>query len=100
MERAGSSFPSSGSSSSIGSSWRSIWPEVTVKLILRSILYVIVLTALLGGAYPAAVRVLAKTFWPGRADGSFARAGDRVVGSELIGQNFRAAKYLHPRPSA
>jgi K+-transporting ATPase ATPase C chain len=71
-----------------------------MKLILRSTLYVIVLTALLGGVYPAAVTLLARTFWRDRADGSFARAGGRVVGSELIGQNFRAPKYLHPRPSA
>lgn len=71
-----------------------------MKLILRSTLYVIVLTALLGGVYPAAVTLLARTFWRARADGSFARAGGRVVGSELIGQNFRAPKYLHPRPSA
>jgi K+-transporting ATPase ATPase C chain len=71
-----------------------------MKLILRSTLYVIVLTALLGGVYPAVVTLLAGTFWRDRADGSFARAGGRVVGSELIGQNFRAPKYLHPRPSA
>lgn len=71
-----------------------------MKLILRSTLYVIVLTALLGGVYPAAVTLLGRTFWRDRADGSFARAGGRVVGSELIGQNFRAPKYLHPRPSA
>jgi potassium-transporting ATPase KdpC subunit len=71
-----------------------------MKLVLRSTLYVIVLTALLGGAYPAAVTLLARTFWRDRADGSFARAGGRVVGSELIGQNFRQPKYLHPRPSA
>lgn len=71
-----------------------------MKLILRSTLYVIVLTALLGGVYPAAVTLLARTFWRDRADGSFARSGGRVVGSNLIGQNFRAPKYLHPRPSA
>ena len=71
-----------------------------MKLILRSTLYVIVLTVLLGGAYPAAVTLLGRTFWRDRADGSFARAGGRVVGSELIGQNVRAPKYLHPRPSA
>jgi potassium-transporting ATPase KdpC subunit len=71
-----------------------------MKLILRSILYVIVLTALLGGVYPAVVTLLAGTFWRDRADGSFARAGGRVVGSELIGQNFREPKYLHSRPSA
>jgi K+-transporting ATPase ATPase C chain len=71
-----------------------------MKLILRSTLYVIVLTVVLGGVYPAAVTLLARTFWRDRADGSFAGAGGRVVGSELIGQNFRAPKYLHPRPSA
>ncbi len=71
-----------------------------MKLILRSTLYVIVLTVLLGGVYPAAVTLLAKTLWRNRADGSFVQSGGRVVGSELIGQNFRAEKYLHPRPSA
>jgi len=71
-----------------------------MKLILRSTLYVIVLTALLGGVYPAAVTLLGRALWTDRARGSFARAGGRVVGSELIGQNFRAPKYLHPRPSA
>jgi K+-transporting ATPase ATPase C chain len=71
-----------------------------MKLILRSTLYVVVLTALLGGAYPAVVTVAARTFWREKADGSFVRAGDRIVGSELIGQNFRGPKYLHPRPSA
>ena len=71
-----------------------------MKLILRSTLYVIVLTVLLGGAYPAVVTLAARALWPGRAGGSFVESGGRVVGSELIGQNFRAPKYLHPRPSA
>ena len=71
-----------------------------MKLVLRSTLYVIVLTALLGGAYPAAVTLVAGKLWPDRANGSFVVSAGRVVGSELIGQNFRAPKYLHPRPSA
>jgi len=71
-----------------------------MKLVLRSTLYVFVLTLLLGGAYPAAVTLLARILWRDRADGSFVSNGGRVVGSELIGQNFRGAKYLHPRPSA
>jgi len=71
-----------------------------MRLILRSTIYVIVLTVLLGGVYPAAVTLLARALWPARADGSFVEGGGRVVGSALIGQNFRRAKYLHPRPSA
>jgi len=71
-----------------------------MKLILHSTLYVVALTALLGGAYPAVVTLAARTFWREKADGSFVRAGGRIVGSGLIGQNFRDAKYLHPRPSA
>jgi len=58
------------------------------------------LTVLLGGAYPAAVTAIGHLFWPDRANGSFVTAGGRVVGSELIGQNFKDPRYLHPRPSA
>ncbi|HWZ85674.1 MAG TPA: potassium-transporting ATPase subunit KdpC [Thermoanaerobaculia bacterium] len=71
-----------------------------MKLALRSTLYVAVLTVLLGGVYPAAVTAVSRIFWKEKADGSFVSSGGRVVGSELIGQNFRGPQYLHPRPSA
>jgi K+-transporting ATPase ATPase C chain len=71
-----------------------------MKLAIRSTIYVLVLTVLLGGAYPAAVTALARLFWRERANGSFVTAGGRVVGSELIGQDFKNPRYLHPRPSA
>jgi len=71
-----------------------------LNILVRSTLYVIVLTVLLGGAYPAAVWLAARTFWPTRADGSLVIAKGRVVGSALIGQRFTRPEYLHPRPSA
>ncbi len=71
-----------------------------MKLILKSTGYVVVLTVLLGGAYPAVVAVAAHFFWPDQAGGSFVTANGRVVGSSLIGQNFAGGRYLHPRPSA
>lgn len=71
-----------------------------MKLAVRSTLYVVVLTALLGGAYPAAVWAVSQVFWKEKATGSFLTAGGRVVGSSLIGQDFAGAGYLHPRPSA
>jgi K+-transporting ATPase ATPase C chain len=71
-----------------------------MKLILRSTLFVAVLTVLLGGVYPAAVTGVSRLFWRDKADGSFVRVNGRVVGSELIGQGFAKPGYLHPRPSA
>jgi K+-transporting ATPase ATPase C chain len=71
-----------------------------MKLIVRSTLYVLVLTVLLGGAYPAAVTAVSRLFWKEKANGSFVTAGGRIVGSQLIGQNFKSPPYLHPRPSA
>ena len=71
-----------------------------MRLLLRSTLYVIVLTILLGGIYPAVVTALGHFFWPRQAGGSFVSSGGRVVGSELIGQSFAGPQYLHPRPSA
>ncbi len=61
-----------------------------MKLLLRSTLYVVVLTVLLGGAYPAAVWAVSQVFWKEKANGSFVTAeAARIVGSELIGQNFK-----------
>jgi K+-transporting ATPase ATPase C chain len=71
-----------------------------MKLILRATLYVVFLTVLLGGLYPAAVWACGRLFWRERADGSFVTAGGRFVGSELIGQKFTRPQYLHGRPSA
>lgn len=72
-----------------------------MKLIVRSTLYVVVLTVLLGGIYPAIVWGVSQVFWKQKAEGSFVSGADgRIVGSELIGQGFKSAKYLHSRPSA
>lgn len=72
-----------------------------MKLIVRSTLYVVVLTVLLGGAYPAVVWGVSHVFWKEKAEGSFVTGADgRVVGSELIGQGFKSPKYLRSRPSA
>ena len=71
-----------------------------MKILGRATLYVVVLTVLLGGVYPAAVTAVSRVFWKEKADGSFVTAGGRVVGSELIGQAFARPEYLHPRPSA
>ena len=71
-----------------------------MKLAIRSTLYVVVLTVLLGGVYPAAVTASRSSSGRTRPNGSFVTAGGRVVGSELIGQNFKSPAYLHPRPSA
>ncbi len=71
-----------------------------MKLVVRSTLYVIVLTVLTGGIYPAVVYAFGQLFWKEKANGSFLTSGGRVVGSELIGQSFQNPKYLHSRPSA
>ncbi len=72
-----------------------------MKLVVRSTLYVVVLTVFLGGVYPAVVWGLSHVFWREKAEGSFVPAADgRIVGSELIGQGFKSPKYLRSRPSA
>lgn len=66
-----------------------------------AVLMVVVLTVLVGVAYPLAMTGLAQVLFPYQANGSLVRdAQGKVVGSALIGQNFAGPRYFHPRPSA
>ncbi|MDQ6698469.1 MAG: K(+)-transporting ATPase subunit C, partial [Actinomycetota bacterium] len=71
------------------------------RQLLTGLLMTIVLTLLLGIAYPLLVTGVSQAAFSNRADGSFVKdKNGRVVGSSLLGQNFTKPQYFHPRPSA
>jgi len=72
-----------------------------LRQLRSSLLAVIVLTALLGLLYPLAITGLAQVLWPHQANGSRVEQHGRLVGSTLIGQDFRSEpRYFQSRPSA
>ncbi|HEX3324903.1 MAG TPA: K(+)-transporting ATPase subunit C [Solirubrobacterales bacterium] len=71
------------------------------KDLLTSLIAVVVLTAFLGLAYPLAITGIAQVVFPGRANGSRVSVDGKVVGSSLIGQDFKGnPAYFQSRPSA
>jgi len=71
--------------------WEQILPGLRIK---------IVMTILLGVIYPLAITGICQVFFPHQANGSLVTSGGRLIGSELIGQNFTKPEYFQPRPSA
>jgi len=56
--------------------------------------------AVTGIAYPLASTGIATVLFPRQAAGSLVRRGDAVLGSAVLGQDFKTPRYFHPRPSA
>ncbi len=57
-------------------------------------------TLLTGVLYTGAVGGIAYFAFPNQAGGSLVTSNGKVVGSELIAQNFKDSKHFWPRPSA
>ncbi len=70
------------------------------KDLLTGLIAIVVMTLFLGLAYPLAITGISQVAFPGKADGSLVRVDGKVVGSSLIGQEFKGKRYFHPRPSA
>lgn len=71
-----------------------------IKLITQAIRQKLVWILVCGVLYPLAMTAIAQLAFPRQANGSLVERDGKLVGSELLAQQFTGSKYFWPRPSA
>ncbi len=69
------------------------------KNLITAFLMTIAMTLLLGLIYPLVVTGLAQLLFRDKANGQIISANGQAIGSRILAQPFKSAKYFHPRPS-
>jgi potassium-transporting ATPase KdpC subunit len=75
--------------------------SMNIKIIvIISIKFLVLATIITGILYPLCITITGRIIFPRNSSGSLIRQDDRIIGSELIGQQFTSPEYFWGRPSA
>lgn len=70
------------------------------KIIVQSFKIFLSLTILTGVIYPVFITLIGQVIFPNQSSGSLVIKDGKIIGSELVGQNFADSIYFQSRPSA
>ena len=74
--------------------------ENTLAHLLTALLYTVATVIAFGFIFPLAVWGVSRIAFHHQAGGSLVEQNGKLIGSELVGQNFAKPQYFHGRPSA